>query len=64
MPPEEFVTDHLTFFPNATDLDMKYLWICSRVPNEDIDAISDAIMGRMLPTTKGMDEAANFTESG
>lgn len=61
-PPQEFVDEHYNFFPNATELEMKYLWIASLVPDDDIDPLTEAIMGRTLPTTKAVDEVANFTE--
>lgn len=57
-PPQSFIDDHLSFFPDASDLDLKYLWVSSLVPEEDIDAITEAIMGRTLPTNKGVAEAA------
>jgi hypothetical protein len=61
-PPQSFIDEHYTFFPDASDLDMKYLWVASLVPDDDIDPITEAIMGRSLPTTKAVDEVANFTE--
>lgn len=62
-PDDEFVADQLAFFPDASDVTLKYLWVCSMVPDEDIQLLAEAIIGKMLPTTKGLDEAANFTES-
>lgn len=61
-PPQSFVDEQATFFPNASDVDMKYLWIASRLPDDDMGAFTEAIMGRTLPTTKGVNEVANFTE--
>lgn len=61
-PDDEFVADQRTFFPDASDVTLKYLWVCSMVPDEDIQKLAEAIIGKTLPTTKGLDEAANFTE--
>lgn len=58
-PEEEFVEEQKAFFPNASDVMLKYLWICSRLPDEDIDKLAEAIIGQMLPTSKGLQEAAN-----
>lgn len=62
-PPEDFIEENRSFFPSATALDMKYLWISSLLPDPDIDSLSEAIMGRTLPTTKGVEQVANFTQS-
>jgi hypothetical protein len=64
-PEPEFVEMQLQFFPTATDLDLKYLWVSSRLPDEDIDLFTEAVMGRTLTTAKGLEEAANsFPGSG
>lgn len=62
-PPPAFIEENRTFFPGATELDMKYLYIASLLPDSDIDALSEAIMGRTLPTTKGVEQVSNFTAS-
>lgn len=58
-PPPEFVEEQRTFFPGATDLEMKYLWVASRLPDEDMELFTEAVMGRSLPTAQGLQEAAN-----
>lgn len=63
-PDDEFIADQRPFFPDMNDTEMKYLWVCSLVPDEDIDKLADAIIGQSLPTQKGLDSAANFTASG
>lgn len=60
-PPEEFLEDQRQFFPNASDAELKYLWVASLVPDIDIDKFSEAILGQTMTTTKGMEEAANFS---
>lgn len=55
---EDFIAEQREFFPNATASDWKYLWVCSLVPDEDIDVFIEAVIGQMLPTTKGMEDAA------
>lgn len=63
IPPMDFVEEQRQFFPNATDAEMKYLWVASLLPDNDIDKFTEAIMGRGLTTTKGLEEAANFSAS-
>lgn len=63
VPPEEFVDEQRQFFPNASPADLKYLWVASLLPDADIDKFTEAIMGRGLTTTKGLEEAANFSAS-
>jgi len=57
-PPPEFVEEQRMFFPDATDLEMKYLWVASRLPDEDIDVFTEAVLGRGIPTEKGLRESA------
>jgi len=61
-PPQEFVDTHRLFLPDATDLDLKYLWVTSLVPDDDIDSFTAAILGQSITTQKGLEEAANFSE--
>lgn len=58
-PPPEFVDEQLPYFPNATAGELKYLWVASRLPDEDMGAFTEAVMGRSLPTAKGMEESAD-----
>ncbi|MBA3867785.1 MAG: hypothetical protein H0X30_01375 [Anaerolineae bacterium] len=60
-PDAEFVEEQRAFFPDASDVMMKYLYVCSLVPDEDIDKLTEAIMGQFLPTAKGIEEAGKFT---
>lgn len=62
-PSPEFADIHRQFIENATDLDLKYLWVSSLVPNDDIDTFTSALLGQFGVTTKGIDEAANFSAS-
>jgi hypothetical protein len=62
-PPPEFVEEQHPYFPNATDNDMKYLWVASRLPDEDMGLFTEAVMGRSLPTAKGLDESADTFRS-
>lgn len=57
-PPPEFVEEQRMFFPDATDLEMKYLWVASRLPDEDIEVFTEAILGRSIPTERGLQESA------
>lgn len=61
-PSQEFVDTHRQFMPDATDLDLKYLWVSSLMPDEDIDKFTEVVLGRTIPTSKGLEEAANFSE--
>jgi hypothetical protein len=58
-PPQEFVDEQSQYFPGATDSEMKYLWVASMLPDDDLGAFSEAVMGRTLPTTKGIEQAAD-----
>lgn len=58
-PPPEFIEDQRPFFPNATDLEMKYLWVAARLPDEDMGLFTEAVMGRSLVTAKGLEESAD-----
>lgn len=62
-PSPEFVELHRQFIPEASDLDLKYLWVSSLVPDKDIDAFTNALLGQFGVTTKGIDDAANFSAS-
>lgn len=62
-PPVAFVEEYRTYFPDATEGEMKYLWVSSRVPNEDVATFIEIMMGRAFPTAKGVDESANFMAS-
>lgn len=62
-PPQTFVDEQASFFPNATEQDMKYLWVASRLPDEDMGDFVEAVMGRTLPTAKGMEQAADSFRS-
>lgn len=58
-PPQEFVDEQSGFFPNATAAEMKYLWVASRLPDEDMADFTEALLGRTLPTAKGLEESAD-----
>lgn len=62
-PSDEFIEEYRVLFPDAKDTLMKYLWVCSQMPDDDANLLREAIMGKTLPTTEGLNEAANFTES-
>lgn len=61
-PPEDFIAEQREFFPNATANDFKYLWVASLIPDEDIDVFMEAVIGRSIPTAKGLEQSANFSE--
>lgn len=58
-PPPEFIDEQREFFPEANATMMKYLWICSQLPDEDIGALSEVILGQSLPTEKGLAQSAD-----
>lgn len=62
-PPREYVDEYGQYFPGSTDTEMKYLWVSSLIPDDDVEAFTQAVMSYTAPTAKGMEEAANFTES-
>lgn len=62
-PPQDFIDEQNAFFPAMNDLEMKYLYVASLIPDDDIDAFTEAVMGRTMPTAKGMDEVADSFRS-
>lgn len=58
-PPQSFIDEQSSFFGTMNDLEMKYLWVASLVPDDDIDAFTEAVMGMTMPTEKGMAEVAD-----
>jgi hypothetical protein len=58
-PPEDFVDEQRAFFPNISDVHMKYLWISSQLPDEDINELAEAITGQSMATQKGLEQAAD-----
>lgn len=61
--PPEFAEMHRQFIDDASDLDLKYLYISSLVPDKDVDAFTEALLGQFGVTKKGIDGAANFSAS-
>ncbi len=63
--PEEYIEAQREFFPDATPTDFKYLYIASLVPDGDIEALTEAIMGMNIPTARGLQDAADsFRDNG
>ena len=62
-PPQEFIEEQAPYFPYATAAEWKYLWICARLPDDDMADFTEAVMGRALPTAKGMEESADSFRS-
>lgn len=62
-PTPEFEKLHREFMPELTELDLKYLWVSSLVPDKDVDKFTDALLGQFGVTAKGIDDAANFSAS-
>lgn len=61
-PPQDFIDEYSDYFPGSTDAEMKYLWVSSLIPDDDVELFTEAVMGYTAPTTKGIEEAGNFTE--
>lgn len=62
--PDDWIADNIEFVPDATQKDLKYMWIASLVPDSnDVQALIEAILGFSVPTEKGVESAANFSES-
>ena len=62
-PPPEFVEEQRSFFPSASESEMKYLWVASLLPDEDIGLFTETVIGQNMTTAKGLEEAANFSAS-
>lgn len=58
-PDQAFIDDQRPFFPNATEADLKYLWVASLIPDDDIDTFMEAVMGQVMPTQKGLEQVAD-----
>ncbi|MEO8608913.1 MAG: hypothetical protein ABI690_13560 [Chloroflexota bacterium] len=58
-PPQDFIDTYSDYFPGSTDTEMKYLWVSSLIPDDDVEAFTEAVMAYTAPTTKGMEEAAD-----
>lgn len=57
-PPQAFIDEQTDFFGLMDEKEMKYLWVCSLIPDDDIDFFTEAVLGQNLPTEKGMAEVA------
>lgn len=57
-PPEEFVEEHRYWFPNIDRVEMRYIWLCSIIPDDDINDLTDALIGMSMPTAGGISEVA------
>lgn len=60
-PPESFLTNYReNYFPEATDTELKYLWIATLIPDqEEMTNLMRVIMGQTVPTPEGLAEAAD-----
>lgn len=57
-PPEDFIREMLPWMPDADLADMKYMWVASLIPNEDIEVFVEALVGQFSPTQEGVAQAA------
>lgn len=62
-PPQEFIDEQTFYFPNVSAAEMKYLWVASRLPDADMGAFTEAILGKTAITAKGLDESAESFRS-
>jgi len=61
-PPAEWVAENMEYLPDATAAELKYMYVVSLIPDvEDISALIEAIVSFSVVTTKGLEQAANFT---
>lgn len=58
-PPQEFLDEYRYYVPDASPQELKYLWVSSQLPDDDIGAFTEALIGQSEPTQKGLDEAAD-----
>lgn len=66
-PPAPFIEEYAEYFPDATEPDMKYLWVVSMLgpDGEDIPLITEAITGQTMPTEKGIEDSVDsFPSNG
>lgn len=59
-PPKDFIKRYKElYFPDASNDELKYMWVASFVPDQDdISLLMKAIMGQTIPTGEGLEEAA------
>lgn len=62
-PPAWFADEQLEYFPDATRVDLKYLWVVSQVPDSDFELFSEALIGQTIATAKGLEESAKSFRS-
>lgn len=62
-PPQWFVDEQLDYFPNASRVDLKYLWVASLVPDTDLQLFSEAVIGRAMATAEALEESAKSFRS-
>lgn len=55
--PAEFAEEHAYFYPDSNKFSLRYDYICSLVPDEDIEWLVEAITGQTTATPKGVAEA-------
>lgn len=58
-PDKAFIARMKPHFPDADDTAMKYLWVVDHLPDEQIDALMEAIMSQSEVTARGLELAAD-----
>lgn len=58
-PAADWLEEHREYFPSASDRELRYIWLLSLIPPEELDALTDFIIGRIVPTQGGLRDAAD-----
>lgn len=58
--PEEWLAVHREYFPGASEAELKFNWLSSRIGDtaEEWSAVTAFALGRAIPTQEGLNEAA------
>ena len=62
-PPKAFCEEYANYFPDASDMTLKYLWVCSLIPDSQVQDAMAAIMGQTEITAEGLEQAAATFQS-
>lgn len=55
--PDEFKRSHLEFFPEASETELRCLYVMSQITQDEFMSLFDAIMGKTGPTEDGVEDA-------
>lgn len=57
--PSEFIEDNTTYLPDANPQEMKYMWVCSLMSEDDLNALIELLSAQLMPTAQGLKQSAD-----